>query len=300
MNGILVVNKPPDHTSHDVVARLRGILRQKRIGHGGTLDPMAVGVLPVLVGQATRASAYLLGDKEYVAEAVFGFATDSQDITGAVSARSDKRPSRMELERALEGFRGPLLQQPPMVSAVKVGGKKLVDLHRSGVEVERAPRTVTVYSLNLEDFSAQGCTLRAYVSKGTYIRTLVHDIGMALGCYATLSALCRTKSEPYDLKQSHTLDDITGAAKLGLVHELLLPLDSLFCEHPAVTVSGRAELLCRNGNSFPSPFPSALCPPPGGLCRVYGESGDFLMLGRVEKTPDGATQIHPQKVFSPS
>jgi len=277
MNGILIIDKPPDHTSHDVVARLRGILRERRIGHGGTLDPMATGVLPILLGRATRASEYLLGDKEYIAETAFGVSTDTQDITGQVLERSDKRPSREELLRALDAFRGDILQVPPMVSAVKIGGQKLYELHRRGVEIERPPRPVTVHSLTLEDFSPDDCTLRARVSKGAYIRTLVHDIGLQLGCFAALTALVRTAAEPFTLEQAHTLDEISGAMEAGHAENLILPVDSLFAAYPAVHVSGRAETLCRNGN----PFSVKEALSPDSLCRVYAPNGEFLMLGRV-------------------
>ena len=298
MDGILVVNKPRDHTSHDVVARLRGILRTKRIGHGGTLDPMAVGVLPIMVGHATKASSYLLGDKEYVAEAVFGLATDTQDVTGRTLESSDKRPTREELLLALESFRGRIMQVPPMVSAVKIDGKKLVDLHRRGLEVARPARPVIVHSLTLEAFSRGGCTLRAYVSKGTYIRTLVHELGLKLGCYAALSALTRTRSEPFSLDQSHTLEEIEQSSADGRALELLLPLDSLFAGYPSVRISGRDESLCRNGNPFPLPKSQPPIPPLplDGLCRVYGEMGDFLVLGRSD-IRDGIVYVRPEKVF---
>ena len=292
MNGILVVNKPCDHTSHDVVARLRGILHQKRIGHGGTLDPMAVGVLPILVGRATRASEYLLGDKEYVAEAAFGVCTDSQDHTGQILETSAHRPSREELLKVLDAFRGDIMQIPPMVSAVKIGGRKLYELHRRGVEIERPARPATIHELILEKFTADGCTLRVRVSKGTYIRTLIHDIGLQLGCLAVLTALTRTVADPFTLAQALTLEEIGTAAQTGEAERLLLPVDSLFAKYPAIDVSGRSEVLCRNGNSFPlteSPLPE-------GLCRVYAANGDFLLLGRIGER-DGRQYVHTEKSF---
>ena len=291
LNGILVVDKPKDHTSHDVVARLRGILKTRRIGHGGTLDPMATGVLPVLVGRATKACEYLLGDKEYIAEIAFGFATDTQDITGRVLQTSDKRPARAELLEALDAFKGHITQIPPMASAVKIEGKKLYKLHQRGVEIERPARPATVHSLVLEDYSADACTLRTRVSKGTYIRTLAHDIGLRLGCLAVLTGLTRTVSEPFTLSQARTLETITAAVNAETVEELLLPVDSLFTIYPAVTVSGRSEALCRNGNPFL--LNEAL---PEGLCRVYGSDGDFFMLGRVQNIREHIC-VRPEKIF---
>jgi tRNA pseudouridine55 synthase len=277
VNGILVVDKPRDHTSHDVVARLRGILRQRRIGHGGTLDPMATGVLPVLLGRATRAAEYLLGDKEYLAELVFGAATDTYDVTGRVTATRSARPSREAALAALAALTGPQEQIPPMVSAVKVGGRKLYELHRRGIEVERPARPIHVYALTLEDFSRDGCTLRARVSKGTYIRALAHELGLKLGCLAALAALTRTAADPFALTQAHTLDEIAEAARAGRAEALLLPTDTLFAAHPAFTVDKKTEALCRNGTPFPAP--EGL--PPGALCRVYAGDGTFLLLGRA-------------------
>lgn len=292
MNGILVVNKPPEHTSHDVVARLRGILRERRIGHGGTLDPMATGVLPVLVGRATRASMYLLGDKEYVAEMAFGVDTDTQDSTGQIQLRSDDRPTEDALADAIAHFTGEIRQIPPMTSAVKIQGKKLYELARRGIEIERPAREVCIHDISVLSFSPDTCTLRVRASKGTYIRTLVHDIGLHLGCYATMTALTRTFSEPYTLAQSLTLEEISLASANGGAESLLLPVDSLFASYPSVTVEEHNETLCLHGNPFP--WPGEL--PPDSLCRVYGVSGNFLLLGRV-RVREGMQYIFTEKNF---
>ncbi|MDR2671154.1 MAG: tRNA pseudouridine(55) synthase TruB [Oscillospiraceae bacterium] len=291
MDGILVIDKPAGYTSHDVVARLRGLLKQRRIGHGGTLDPQATGVLPVLVGRATRASAYLLGDKEYVARIVFGVVTDTQDTSGTVAHVSDRRPSRAELEAALPAFCGEILQVPPMVSAVKVGGHKLYELARRGVTVERPPRPVTVHALTLEETTADGCTLRVRASKGTYVRTLAHDLGQALGCGAALSALRRTYAHPFSLADAVTLEDVAAAGDGA--GALLRPVDVLFADLPALTVGPRDEARCRVGAPFPAP-PEA--PPAGALCRVYGAGGVFLLIGRV-RAADHGRAVHTEKNF---
>lgn len=292
MNGILIVNKPTEHTSHDVVARVRGMLRERRIGHAGTLDPMATGVLPLLVGKSTRASQYLLGDKEYLADIRFGIDTDSQDITGQIVATSDRRPTRDETLTALRTFVGDIMQTPPMVSAVKVGGQKLYQLAQRGIEVERAPRPVHIHEIALERFDKDNCTIRVHASKGTYIRTLVHDTGVLLGCFATLTGLVRTRAEPYALSQAHTLEEVSLAAANGQAESLLLPVDSLFAAHPAVTVDARQETLCRHGN----PFALQQHMPAGQLCRVYDESGAFLLLG-VVKCVDRKLFMYTEKNF---
>jgi tRNA pseudouridine55 synthase len=292
MNGILVIDKPQKYTSHDVVARLRGLLKERRIGHGGTLDPMATGVLPILVGRATRASEYLLGDKEYVAEVLFGVVTDTQDIEGIVTETSPKRPTPAELEQALDHFRGDILQTPPMVSAVKVGGKKLYEWARSGVTVDRPARPVTVRDLEILEMTADTCTLCARVTKGAYIRTLAHDLGALLGCGAALSGLRRTEASPYTLFDAVTLETVIAACERGQAPSLLKPVDTLFSDYPSVTVDEREEARCRNG----APFPLSAEVPNESLCRVYDARGQFLLLGRVQPGRSGYV-VHTVKNF---
>lgn len=271
-NGILIIDKPADWTSMDVCAKLRGILKERRIGHGGTLDPMATGVLPVFVGQATRAVEFAEnGEKEYVAGLRLGLTTDTQDSTGQVLETCPVSVDRGELEAILPRFTGPLEQIPPMYSAVKIGGQKLYELARKGREVERKPRPITIFSLEvLEQTSPTDYVLRVRCSKGTYVRTLCHDIGQALGCGGCMSSLRRTMAAGFTLDQAVTLDQ---AQEQG--EALLLPTDSLFSHYPVFLLkSERAEKRVRNGN------PLSVSSLTDGTYRVYSQQGEFLCLSR--------------------
>jgi tRNA pseudouridine55 synthase len=276
-SGILVIDKPSDWTSMDVCAKLRGVMGQRRVGHAGTLDPMATGVLPVFLGRATRAVEFAAdSDKEYIAGLQLGVITDTQDTTGTVLERRPAAVSPEELERALEPFRGEILQVPPMYSAVKRQGKKLYELARKGQEVERPPRPVTIHALEvLEWTGADSCLLRVACSKGTYVRTLCHDIGAALGCGGTLCSLRRTRAAGFTLADAVTLEQVEQAAAQGRAAELLLSVDAYFSRYPALTIDGRSLTLARNGNPFP-------CDAAPGEWRVYGPDGGFLLLGRWE------------------
>lgn len=277
MNGILIIDKPTGWTSHDVVARLRTLLKQRRVGHGGTLDPLATGVLPVFIGRATRAVAFCEDyDKSYTARLALGLVTDTQDITGEVLSKSDPGPITLsDIEAVLPRFRGEILQTPPMYSAIKVGGKKLYELARKGIEMERPPRPVTIHALSVRQ-DEEGFVLDVTCSKGTYIRTLCHDIGQALGCGAAMSALRRTRVGPFTLEDAVTLEAVEQAARAGEAERLIRPVDSLFGAYPAFTVSGSQIKRCLNG----SPFPVNAAE---GFYRVYDADRNFLMLGRVEK-----------------
>ena len=271
-NGILIIDKPAGWTSMDVCAKVRGILREKRVGHGGTLDPMATGVLPVFVGRATRAVEFAEnGRKEYDAGLRLGLVTDTQDVTGTVLETRPGAVGRAELEEALAAFRGEIQQIPPMYSAVKVQGKKLYELARKGQEVERKPREVTIYELELlEAESETDYRLRCLCSKGTYIRTLCHDIGQALGCGGALYRLRRTMAAGFTLADAVTLEDLQAQGEA-----LLRPLDSLFARHSALTVrSPGQEKRVRCGNPVTLPGTA------DGTYRVYGQNGDFLCLSR--------------------
>ena len=274
-NGIIIIDKPSDWTSMDVCAKLRGILKTKKIGHAGTLDPMATGVLPVFVGQATRAVSFAeSGSKEYVAGLRLGLVTNTQDIGGEVLEERDVSVTEEELRAVLPRFTGEIAQIPPMFSAIKIGGKKLYELARKGQEVERKSRTITIYELELLEKSGENeYLLRILCSKGTYVRTLCHDIGAALGCGGCMSSLRRTMAAGYTLDQAVTLDQ---AQEQG--EALLMPVDTLFADSPAYHIRhARVEALCRNGNAF-----IVHDDLPEGTYRVYGMDGTFLCLSRLE------------------
>lgn len=276
-DGILIIDKPTDWTSMDVCAKLRGIFHEKRIGHGGTLDPMATGVLPVFIGRATRAVEFAeRSDKEYVAALRLGVVTDTQDSTGNVLETHPVRISRQDLEAVLPRFTGNIQQIPPMYSAVKIQGKKLYQLARKGQEIARPARPITIHALELLDDDTGAPNeylLRVRCSKGTYIRTLCHDIGQALGCGAVMSGLQRTMACGFSLDRAVTLEAVAAAADPA---SLLLPLDAYFADRPMVALHGHAEKKVRNGQAVPMP---AL---PAGEYRVYGADGAFLALSRCE------------------
>lgn len=272
-NGILIIDKPAGWTSMDVCAKVRGIVHEKRVGHGGTLDPMATGVLPVFVGQATRAVEFAENSKkEYVAGLRLGLVTNTQDITGEVQEQHTVTAGKADVEQILGHFTGEIDQIPPMYSAIKIHGQKLYDLARKGREVERQPRRITIYELELlEQTGPADYLLRCVCSKGTYIRTLCHDIGQALGCGGTLSSLRRTMSAGFGLEQAVTLEQVQENWE-----SFLLPTDRFFSAYPAYTVptSGR-ENRVRNGN----PITDARLE--DGTYRVYGRNGDFLCLSQA-------------------
>ena len=273
MNGIVIVDKPAGWTSQDVTAKLRGVFQTRRIGHGGTLDPMATGVLPVFVGRATRAVEFFEhAEKVYETVLRLGITTDTEDITGTVLSKQDVFVTEEMVEEVLAKFRGDILQIPPMYSAIKVNGQKLYDLARKGKEVERQPRPVTIYELTLLGMEADGIHLRVHCSKGTYIRTLCKDIGAALGCGGCMASLRRVSAGAYTQQEAVPLETLI---KTETPEMYLHDVDSMFTEYPAVTLSQKQELRCRNGN----PFSIKLA---DGTYRAYGENGAFLMLAQVE------------------
>ena len=273
-NGVLIIDKPEGWTSMDVCAKLRGILRERRVGHGGTLDPMATGVLPVFVGRATRAVQYAAdGEKEYRAVLRLGTVTDTQDVTGTVLEQRGVTVTARELEGALDAFRGDILQVPPMYSAIKVEGKKLYELARKGWEVERRPRPVTIRELEVgRQLSRTDFELRVVCSKGTYIRTLCHDVGQALGCGGTMAALRRTRVAGFGLDRAVTLEQVQAEADPAA---LLLPVDGCFAHLPAVRLTPAQEKRVRNGAAFT--YPGA-----PGQYRAYGAGGEFLALVQAD------------------
>ena len=276
MNGILLVDKPSDWTSNDVVQKLRGLLRERRIGHAGTLDPMATGLLTVFVGRATRAVEFAEADaKCYRAALRLGLTTDTQDITGTVLRQQEPDVTREALEEVLERFRGEIRQLPPMYSAVKVNGERLYKLARRGETVERASRSITIHGLELLGREGEDWILEIRCSKGTYIRTLCQDIGDALGCGGCMAALRRLEAGCFTVEEAHTLEEIAEAAAEGRAETLLLPTDTLFRDVPAETVGSVAEKRVRNGNTFRTSSPD-------GMLRLYSETGEFLALTRAE------------------
>ncbi len=272
MNGILLVDKPQDWTSHDVVGKLRGILHERRIGHSGTLDPMATGLLVVFVGRATRAVEFAEAHrKEYIARLRLGITTDSQDITGYVLHETAQNVTENQLKSVLSEFFGDIQQIPPMYSAIKIGGKKLYELARKGESVERRPRNVNISKLEITGREDGDYILDVCCSKGTYIRTLCNDIGEKLGCGGCMSSLRRVKAGMFDIVEAHTIEEIAESPE-----KYLIPVDKLFCEYPGITVDKRTESKLRNGNFINSSVSD-------GTYRVYGESGEFLLLGEVRQ-----------------
>ena len=272
-NGIVIIDKPAGWTSMDVCAKLRGILHEKRVGHAGTLDPMATGVLPVFVGQATKAVEFAeSGKKEYLAGLQLGLTTTTQDISGEVLSSQPVNADRAMVEAQLANFIGPIQQIPPMYSAIKIGGQKLYQLARKGQEVERKPRSVTIYELELLRQQGEGLyILRVLCSKGTYIRTLCHDIGQALGCGGCKASLRRTMAAGFTLEQAVSLEEVQdqGAA-------VLLPTDSLFSDCPILLLkSDKMEKRVRCGN------PITLPDTPDGTYRIYSQDRQFLCLSQA-------------------
>ena len=274
-NGIVIIDKPAGWTSMDVCAKLRGILKTKKIGHAGTLDPMATGVLPVFVGQATRAVSFAEGgEKEYVAGLRLGRTTNTQDTEGETLTQSPVAVGREELEAVLPRFTGEISQIPPMFSAIKINGQKLYDLARQGKEVERKARAVTIFALEVvEQVSETDYILRIRCSKGTYVRTLCHDIGQALGCGGCMFSLRRTMAAGFTLDESVTLEQMQEGGEA-----LLRPTDSLFRDRPDYRLkTEKQEERCRNGNPF---FIQENLPE--GEYRIYGREGAFLCLSRLQ------------------
>ena len=273
MNGIVIVDKPQDWTSQDVTARLRRVFNTRRIGHGGTLDPMATGVLPVFVGRGTRGVEFFEhAEKTYETVLRLGLTTDTEDVWGETIQERPVEFTREKLEAVLESFRGEILQVPPMYSALKVNGQKLYDLARKGKEVERQPRPITIHELTLLETGENTLRLRVRCSKGTYIRTLCKDIGEALGCGGCMKSLRRVQAGEYTIDEAIPLLDLL---EMEDPERVLRGVDTMFRQHPAVTLTPNQEKRCRNGNSFTLPLPA-------GTYRAYSQTGEFLMLAQIE------------------
>ncbi len=279
MQGILIVDKPQGWTSFDVIAKLRGVLGTRKLGHSGTLDPMATGVLPVFCGGASKAVDLQLDhNKTYRAALRLGVKTDTGDITGTVLETAPVTAGEAELKAVLPRFVGPQMQVPPMYSAVKVNGQPLYKAARQGIEIERKARPIEVYSIEYEG-SPEPDTycLTVRCSRGTYIRTLLEDIAEAMGQKGTMAALRRTAAGVYTEAGAHTMEEILAAKEAGTLESLLLPVESVFETLPLLTVPPRAEQHLYNG------CPTSRYPAPDGRYRVRNEAGQFLGLARVEQ-----------------
>ncbi len=273
MNGIVIVDKPQEWTSQDVTARLRRVFNTRRIGHGGTLDPMATGVLPVFVGRATRGVEFFEhAEKAYEAVLQLGLTTDTEDTSGTVLGTQEVHISEEEFLKVLPAFRGKILQVPPMYSALKVNGQKLVDLARKGKTVERQPREIEIFELTCLEFTGSTARLRVKCSKGTYIRTLCKDIGEALGCGGCMAQLRRIQAGEYTIDEAVPLMDLLEEQN---PEKYLRGVDTMFRNHPEVRLTANQEKRCRNGGTFSVKLAD-------GTYRAYSQDGEFLMLAKVE------------------
>ena len=291
-DGILNVDKPSGPTSHDVVQAVRNLTGIRRVGHAGTLDPLATGVLLVCLGKATRVSEYLMrGRKTYRGRLRLGVTTDTYDAEGEIVAERPVDLSRQNVEDALDPFRGDIEQVPPMYSAVKQNGTPLHVLARQGIEVKRKPRKITIYALELTDWSPPECTLEVVCSSGTYVRSLAYDLGQALGCGAHIVALRRLASGRFHAADAVSMEELKQAAEDDRWTEHLQPIDAALAQFPALHLSAEsAHRLC-SGQTVAYPD---LKPEEGSLARAYGPSGEFLAIARYDPEQD---VWWPHKVF---
>lgn len=280
MNGIIVINKPVGKTSHDMVYFLRRLTGIKKIGHTGTLDPGACGVLPMCIGKATKAADMLTAaDKQYRAELILGKVTDTQDAEGKVISQSEVHFDTAAIEETVKMFVGETEQIPPMYSAVKVGGKKLYELARKGIEIEREKRKVTIYGIDIISFDEKrnAVSIDVQCSKGTYIRTLCADIGERLGCGAYMNTLERTKSGVFTIQESYTPEELVKKQENGELEEVLIPLDRIFADLEKVVLSEKQSARVKDGVRV-----SASGTVNGERYRVYGSDGELLCVSRAE------------------
>ena len=292
--GVLIINKHQGVTSHKIVQIIRKLYNTRRVGHTGTLDPMATGVLPVLIGRAVKASDFLTAeDKEYSAEMTLGLETDTEDITGTVLAESDEIPSPDDVIRVCQSFLGETEQIPPMYSALKIGGQKLVDIAREGGMVERAPRKIRIENIECEKITPKVYRLRVSCSKGTYIRTLCADIGKKLGCGAVMSSLERTRSASFTLEASHTIEELENLSQEERA-ALVIPTESLFADLPAVNINDFYTKLIKGGTElYQKKLRTSF--EDGALVRLR-HNNCFIALGKVTEFPDGSA-VKPVKLF---
>lgn len=296
-NGIINVYKEKGYTSFDVVARMRGICGQKKIGHTGTLDPDAEGVLPVCLGKATKVCDMLTdSDKVYRAVMQLGIETDTQDLTGTVlSACEVPVLTETEIRDVIRTFQGEIMQVPPMYSALKVNGKKLCDLARAGVTVERKARPVTIYEIRIERVELPEIELTVSCSKGTYIRTLCHDIGQKFGCGAAMKSLLRLQAAGFALDEAHTLDEIQSYKAAGSLAEVITPVEQVFFVYPVLTAKPVFDVMLKNGNKMaPEQFAEYIVPQNGMLVRVRMSDGRFAAVYEYQET---LGLYRPSKMF---
>lgn len=301
-NGILVVNKPKGITSHQVVGRIRRILGIKKIGHTGTLDPDVVGVLPLCIGNATRIAEYMLDQgKAYTGEAVFGYSTDTQDASGRVVARAEQvHLTEAQIRQAFSRFVGEIEQIPPAFSALKVNGKRAYDLARQGEQVILPSRKVTIYGLDILDMELdrEMPWVRFHVdcSKGTYIRTLCHDIGQELGIPSHMSALARTRSGPFTLEMAHTIEEIEAAQEKGQIAQLLLSASTAIHSFPLCVIGSSQEKRVLNGMEMTFSLQEIAIANQNRI-RIESKSGQLLAIYRVIRSDDGNVHAKAEKVF---
>ena len=299
MDGVVNVYKEKDYTSHDVIAILRGILETKKIGHTGTLDPQAEGVLPVCVGKATKIAGDIMGStKRYTAGLKFGVETDTQDIFGNVLRTFEYTYDEAAVRAVVQSFEGTYDQVPPMYSAIKKNGIKLYDLARQGVEVEREPRKVTIYRIELLEASPEGIKIDVVCSKGAYIRTLCEDIGRKLGYGACMTSLVRTASGPYTVETALTIDQIREKMRAGRQEDFFIPLESMFFAHPAFTIPAEDDRYLWNGNPLTYPLDELPEVKKGSLVRMHVSTGEFAGLYKVQYTTREKAKLLPEKMFT--
>ena len=296
INGILNIKKEPGFTSHDVVAKLRGIVKQKKIGHTGTLDPDATGVLPVCLGRATRLCDVIGGwNKTYEAVLLLGKCTDTEDISGKTINESPVEITEEEIRDIILSFIGTYNQIPPMYSAKKVGGKKLYEMAREGIVIERKPCPVRIISITIHEIALPEIRFSVTCSKGTYIRSLCRDIGEKAGCGGCMKSLIRTEVAGFSLSDALTLSDVEQFQDEGRLMEIIHPIDSVFMDYPAITLFGTAEKLLQNGNPIRlDTIKKAVIPENARIIRVYDSGSHFIGLYQVDKEEG---RIRPYKLF---
>ena len=287
-DGIINVYKEKGYTSHDVVARMRGILKMKNIGHTATLDPEAEGVLPVCLGKGTKlCDLFTDKDKTYEAVLLLGCSTDTQDMTGNILSRQEVSIQEERVREVIRGFAGEYMQIPPMYSALKVNGKKLYELARQGREVERQPRPVHIYEIEVLKMELPRVHMRITCSKGTYIRTLCHDIGSELGCGGCMESLLRTRVGRFRLEESLKLDAIEELVRSGILENAVTPVDAVFADYPKITADESHDRLLHNGNAVPVQYA-------GQTVRMYDSFGQFIGLYAAYEDKSG---YKPLKMF---